>query len=139
MRCEESDRDKNYSAIRIWLMFRCRGQEARQGNYKGYGERRGVVYGKGRGGLVAELPEEHSIPKAECVICARIAHPTPSHPSAGSRVRCRWVACKGAGSRVRCTGYAAKVQVGGLLHTEAEEGGIVGRRELKADLAVDHG
>ena len=25
-----------------------------------------------------------------------------------------------------------------LLHTEPEEGGIVGRRELKADAAVDH-
>ncbi len=35
-------------------------------------------------------------------------------------------------------GCGAQVKGAGLLHTEAEEGGIVGRRELKADAAIDH-
>ena len=36
--------------------------------------------------------------------------------------------------RVQETGYG----VGDSLHIELEEGGIVGRRELKADAAIDH-
>ena len=32
----------------------------------------------------------------------------------------------------------ARVKGAGLLHTEPEEGGIVGRSEFQADLAVDH-
>ena len=34
--------------------------------------------------------------------------------------------------------HGLRVQGGGLLHAEPEEGGIVGRSELQADIAIDH-
>jgi len=42
------------------------------------------------------------------------------------------------GLRVQGAGHATACKGAGLLHTEPEEGGVVGRRELKADAAIDH-
>ena len=52
----------------------------------------------------------------------------------GLRVKLQEAGCGVRYSLPRC-----RKQGGGLLHAEPEEGGIVGRRKLQADLAIDHG
>jgi len=45
---------------------------------------------------------------------------------------------QGAGCGARHSLQGAGKQGGGLLHTEPEEGGIVGRRELEANASIGH-
>ena len=42
------------------------------------------------------------------------------------------------GAKAQEAGCGARVKGAGLLDPEPEEGGIVGRRQLQADLAIDH-